>query len=135
VLGIGLSWGILWLSFWGIVGLVIGVVDPDSIDPGEEWLIVAVFGPMGLFSGIVLGILLSIAERGRTLLDHSVMRVAGWGTLASAIVQSAHLGHGDRGLAANIKMALLFSAIGGIVTIVWLLTARSWWRRRRTAIG
>ena len=52
--------------------------------------------------------------------------------LGSAIVQMAYLGHGDAGLVANIKMALLFSAIGGVIAIAWLAIARAWlhWRSR-----
>jgi hypothetical protein len=41
----------------------------------------------------------------------------------------AYLGHGDQGLAANIKMALLFTACGGVVTLVWFAIARSLMRR------
>ena len=35
VLGIGVAWAALWLGFWLILLGVIGVLDPDSIDPGE----------------------------------------------------------------------------------------------------
>ncbi len=135
VVAIGLTWGILWLAFWVIVGVVIGIVVPDSIDPGEGPMIVTIFGPMGLLSGIVFGTLLSIGSRGRAVIDHSVLRNAGWGMLGSAIVQSAYLGHGDQGLAANIRMALLFSVIGGLITVVWVLMARRWWHRRRVSTG
>lgn len=131
VSGIGLAWAILWLAFWAIVGVIIGIVDPDSIDPGEGPMVVAaILGPMGLFSGVAFGILLSIGGRGRTAIDLSLIRVAGWGILGSAIVQLAYLDHGDLDLAANIKMALLFCAFGGVVTMVWLVMARRWshWR-------
>ena len=48
--------------------------------------------------------------------------------IGSAIVQLAYLNHGDVGLAANIRMALLFCAFGGVVTMVWVVMARRWSR-------
>ena len=85
---------------------------------------------MGLLSGVAFGVLLFIDSRSRPSVDLSPGRVAGWGILASFIVQLAYLGHGDLGLAANLKTALLFSASGGLVTLVWLVMARSWLHRR-----
>lgn len=133
VFGIGVTWAIVWLSFWTIVGGSIAVVDPDSIDPGEGSMFIVIFGSMGFFSGIAFGILLSIAGRGRTITDLSLARVAAWGMLGCAIVQVGYLGHGDQGLAANIQMALLFSAFGGLVTTVWILMARKWSHRRNAS--
>jgi hypothetical protein len=131
VLGIGLAWAILWTTLWAIVVVIIGIVDPDSIDPGEGPMVaVAILGPMGLLSGVAFGALSSIVAHGRTSADLSLMRAAALGILGSAIVQLAYLGHGDQGLAANIKMALLFSVIGGGITVVWLVISRSWSRRR-----
>lgn len=130
VLGIGLAWAILWLAAWAIVVVVIRIVDPDSIDAGEGPMVMAtILGPMGLFSGIAFGLLLSIWGRGRNAIDHSLIHVAGLGILGSAIVQLAYLDHGDLGLAANIKMALLFCVLGGVVTTVWLVMARRWNRQ------
>ena len=54
------------------------------------------------------------------------IHVAAWGMLGCAIVQLGYLGHGDQGLAANIMMALLFSAVGGVVTLMWLVMAGPW---------
>ena len=129
VVGIGAGWAIVWLLFWTVVGLTIAAVDPDSIDPGEPVMMVVILGPMGLLSGIVFAVLLSIRDRGRTEAGFSVMRSVGSGILGCAIVQVAYLGHGDQGLAANIQVALLFSGFGGLVTMVWLVMARGWSRR------
>ncbi len=61
VLGIGLTWGELWAAIGLAVALVVGVVDPDSIDPGEEPIIVAGFvGVVGFISGVAFGTILSI---------------------------------------------------------------------------
>jgi hypothetical protein len=53
-----------------------------------------------------------------------VTRAARWGFLGTAIAQLVYLNHGDLGLVSNIKMALMFSAFGGAVAMVWLVTAR-----------
>jgi len=128
VAGIGVAWATLWLAFWASVLGMIAIVDPDSIDPGEPLMFAFVFGPMGLLTGVAFGMLLTIRERGRTVFDVPMARVAGWGILSTAVVQLAYLGHGDAGLAANIRMALLFAAFGGVVTTAWLVLARRWSR-------
>ena len=128
VFGIGVAWAVLWLAFWGIVAGVIAVLDPDSIDPGEPLMLVAIFGPMGLLTGIAFAILLTLRANGRKVIDLPLIHVACWGILSTAVVQLAYLGHGDAGLAANIQMALLFAAFGGVVTAVWLVMARRWSR-------
>lgn len=134
ILGIALAWSTLWLAFWAILATIIAIVDPDSIDPGEGPMVMAtVLGPMGLFSGLVFGILVWIANRGRTSIDLSLIPTAGWGILGSAIVQLAYLDHGDLGLAANIKMALLFSVCGGVVAVCWFVMARAWSRWHSSA--
>ena len=120
VLSIGAVWGILWLAFWLVVGAVIGIVDPDSIDPGEPAGMLAIFAPMGFLSGIAFaGLLLAVARAGTSL-----FRAAALGTIGTALVQLAYLGHGDQGLLDNLRMALLFSVIGGLVTMAWHGTTR-----------
>jgi hypothetical protein len=85
LVGIGLAWGTLWAAVTAVIGIVIGVFDPDSIDPGESPLIAgAIVGFQGFVAGVGFGILLSLAETRRTILDLSLIRVAVWGTLASA---------------------------------------------------
>ncbi|RPJ58729.1 MAG: hypothetical protein EHM23_16610 [Acidobacteria bacterium] len=125
-MGIAFSWSILWLAFWVAVGTIIAILDPDSIDPGEGPMFIVIFGPMGFFSGVAFGFIASIGGHGSCITGRSMIRVAGCGILGSAIVQLAYLGHGDLGLASNLKMALLFAVVGGAVTVVWLLIARHW---------
>jgi len=80
VLGIGLAWTVLWLAFWAMVASIIGIADPDSIDPGEGPLtMLAVFGPMGLATGILFGVFLSLRGRGTNAAELALPRVAGWG--------------------------------------------------------
>jgi len=83
VMGIGLAWGILWAAISAAVGLVIGVTDPDSIDPGDAGIPLAM-GIVGLVSGVCFGILLSFAESRKKILDLSLTRAALWGILGSA---------------------------------------------------
>ena len=127
VLGVGLAWATLWLGFWLILLGIIAVLDPDSIDPGEGAAgMTAIFGPMGLLTGVVFGVLLRMRNGDRSIADVPGVSVVGWGSFATASVQVLYLGHGDAGLAANAMMALLFTAFGGVVTVAWLATARAW---------
>jgi hypothetical protein len=127
VAGIGLVWAILWVAAVSLIGVIIAIVDPDSIDPGEGPMITAaIFGPMGFFSGVAFALLTSIGRHRAPDRGLSPARAAGWGMLGSAIVQVAYLGHGDLGLVANIKMALVLCVLGGIVAMVWLAVARRW---------
>ena len=134
VLVIGLSWALVWAVFWTIASTAIAMLDPDSIDPGEPVMMVAILGSMGVFSGIAFSLLLVFWGRG-TPTELSVGRVAVRGLLSSAIVQVGYLNHGDLGLMANIKEALLLAALGGVVTMVWLAVARAWlrWRSSKRA--
>lgn len=85
LLGLGLTWGILWAILTAAIGVVIWVVDPDSIDSGEGPLIAsAIVGWQGFVAGVGFGILLSFAETRKAILDLSLIRAAIWGLLASA---------------------------------------------------
>jgi hypothetical protein len=125
-LGIGLAFGCLWLASGLLLGSVIGIVDPHSIDPGDLKGLVLIFGSMGLLSGVLFAVLTALAERGTPPAGLSLGRTAVWGVLATAIVQVLYLGHGDAGLAANIQMALVLSAFGGVMAGTWLLITRRW---------
>ena len=84
-LGLGLMWSVAWLAIFALLGVIIGVADPDSIDPGEEPRRVAWIGAVfGFISGTAFGALLSIAEGRRMLRGLSVWRAALWGALGTA---------------------------------------------------
>ncbi|MBS1787918.1 MAG: hypothetical protein JST85_09365 [Acidobacteria bacterium] len=86
VVGISLIWGILWAVIFGVLATIIGIVDPDSIDPGEEPAIIGLMGGVfGLVSGVVFGALLAVAENGREFRNFSLLRAALWGMLSSAV--------------------------------------------------
>lgn len=119
------TWGAMWLLLWVIVLGTIAWFDPDSVDEGDDiGMFVLIFGPMGLFTGLVFAFLLVKFSRAPR---PSLMHAAGLGVLATALVQILYLGHGDMGLIANLRLALVFSAVGGVVTIVLWPVARRWW--------
>jgi len=90
LLGIGLIWGILWAALAIIVGTILGVIDPHDIDPGEEPIVLApMIGLVGFICGVVFGALASTAERGETIVDLPLIRVAMWGVLVSAALPLA----------------------------------------------
>jgi hypothetical protein len=85
LLGIGLAWGIMWAAVTAVIVIIIGVIDPDSVDPGEGPLFAgAIVGFQGFLAGLGFGILLSLAETRKTILELSLIRVAIWGMLAAA---------------------------------------------------
>ena len=124
VAGIALSWGLLWFAAWLVVCGTIGVVDPDSLDPGDWEGLLSVMTPMGLFIGLVFALLVSRAARGASAATLPSVQLVGWGMLATAIVQVFYLGHGDAGLLSNLAQAAMFSVGGGLVTLVWCWFAR-----------
>jgi hypothetical protein len=119
-LGVGVVWGVLWLSFWAAAGLAVAIVDPASMDPGDPQGMLAIFGPMGLLSGLAFASLLQAWAPA----DPSLLRVTGLGVLGTGLVQLAYLGHGDQGLTANLLMASAIALVGGLVTMGWYATTR-----------
>ena len=85
VMGIALTWGILWAAIGYAVARGMSIINPNSIDPGESPVLLgALVGFVGLISGVGFGTLLSFAERRKTLLELSLSRCALWGILGSA---------------------------------------------------
>jgi len=86
VMGIGLSWSVMWGLVFAILGLIGGIIRPQDIDPGEGPVVIIGTGLLvGFVSGVVFGIILSFAENRKTLLDLALIRVAIWGMLAAAV--------------------------------------------------
>ena len=84
-LGVSATWGAVWAAIFAALTVVVGVLDPDSIDPGETTLRIAAIGAVyGAVSGGAFSGLLSLTERGRTLRDLSLGRAAVLGAVASA---------------------------------------------------
>ena len=84
-LGVGVTWGVLWALIAFVIGLLIGVFDPDSIDAGESPLMMAaIVGTVGFVCGLIFSAILALAENRKTLRDLSPWRAAIWGMLGSA---------------------------------------------------
>jgi hypothetical protein len=87
VLGIGLTWGGTWAVIFAVTAAIIGIVDPDSIDPGEGALNVMRIGAIfGFISGTGFGLLLALGERHKKILQLSMGRAALWGALSATLV-------------------------------------------------
>jgi hypothetical protein len=84
-LGISVTWGAAWAVIFAGVALIIGLVDPDSIDPGEGPVRTAAIGALfGFVSGAVFSVLLALAESRKAIRDLSLARAALWGMLGTA---------------------------------------------------
>lgn len=64
IIRIGLSWLLVCASFWVSFGLAIAWLDPDSMDPGDAAGMVMILGSMGILTGIVFGMLMSVKAPG-----------------------------------------------------------------------
>jgi hypothetical protein len=85
MLGTGITWGVGWAIVMFILGTIVGMVDPDSIDPGEEpWRIAGVVGMVGFLSGVAFAGLFSWIENRKSLRNLSVLRAAMWGAMGGA---------------------------------------------------
>jgi hypothetical protein len=86
VLGIGVTWAVAWGAIFAGLTLLIGLFDPDSIDPGEGPFAVARIGAIfGFVSGVCFGLVLSLTEGRKTIRNLSLRRVALWGMLGTAV--------------------------------------------------
>ena len=74
-----------WAIIMFIIGSIISVVDPDSIDVGEEpWRISLLVSTVGFISGSIFALIFASAERRKSIRDLSVLRSAFWGALGGA---------------------------------------------------
>lgn len=98
--GIGLIWGVLWPLLAIILGTIIEVITgkPGSTNPEDapDFFFMLMIGLVGFICGVVFGGLLLIAERGKTILDFSLIHAAIWGILvgvAFPIVMGKDIGN------------------------------------------
>lgn len=119
LLAVGLIWGILWAALAMIVGTIIGFIDPDQIDPGEEPLVLApMIGLVGFICGVAFGALLSIAERRKPFLDPPLIRGTMWGILVAAALPLV--------AGKDIGNMLVTVPVGAVSALVSLAIARKW---------
>lgn len=87
MLGMGITWAVGWSILMFIIGTFISVVDPDSIDPGEEpWRMALIIATVGFISGSFFSLIFASAERRKRIRDLSVLRTSIWGALGGAVL-------------------------------------------------
>jgi hypothetical protein len=124
VVGMGLTWAVAWSALFFTLGVVIGIFDPDSIDPGEEPILIARIGALiGFVAGAGFGLLISLAEARKKLVHLSLMRAGLWGAIASSALPLL--------TAANDNMIILMAPIGAILGVTSVGVARRAEARRR----
>ena len=116
-LGIGVTWGVLCATIGLVLGLVVGVVSPDQIDPGEgPGKVAAVLGLVGFLSGLGFAGLFFVAERRRTIHELSLGRVALWGLLGAAAIPLL--------TGADPSVGLITGPMGALFATTSVVTAR-----------
>lgn len=84
-LGLAVVWGVSGAAILAGVAAIIGVFDPNSIDPGESLpRFAAIGGAIGAASGLGFSALLAWAERRKALRNLSLGRVALLGAIGAA---------------------------------------------------
>lgn len=110
MLGMGITWSVGWAMVMFIIGTIIGVVDPDSIDPGEEpWRMAGMIAFVGFLSGTAFAAIFASAERRRKIRELSVLRSAFWGALGGAVLPLL-TSMNDSVLANTMPLGALFAA-------------------------
>ena len=106
--------GLLWAVPWAVVAVLIGmVVDPDgSMD--EMWPLIGAYP--GFLGGVVFSIVLSIAERRRSLSELSVRRFGAWGAAAGLVIGVLPFLLGTP--SADIDVARLATVVIGSFTLM-----------------
>jgi hypothetical protein len=84
-LGISVTWAVAWAAILTGMFAIVGLLFPDSADPGESPLRAAWIGAVfGAVSGAAFAVLLSLVDGRRTIRDLSIIRAALWGGLGTA---------------------------------------------------
>lgn len=128
VIGIGAIWSAAWSLLFAVLAVATGIVDPDSIDPGEGPVRISGFGLiLGFASGVGFGIALALAENRRSIRDLSLGRVALWGIAGSAALPLL--------TTMNKSFLLIGCPIGAMCALVSVAIARRLESERASAHG
>jgi hypothetical protein len=110
MIGIGLTWAILWAAF---IAVVVAIArDRSDVGPFRA---AAIFGMVGLVSGFGFALLLSVAERGKAAAGVSLFRAAAWGVLGAALFPL---------LTGREDQAIFTCTLGAILAIALVASAR-----------
>jgi len=114
--GFGLAWAIVWAPVAVLVGTTI--VDPDnSMD--ELWVAVGVYP--GFLCGVILFVLVGMAEGHRRFEELPLSRVATWGAVAGLLVGVLPFALGDSNTA--VAAWLLGVVVVGSITLLSVVSA------------
>jgi hypothetical protein len=117
MLGLGTTWAVVWGVIFGTLGIVIGILDPASIDPGEDPLRIAGYGAaFGFISGVAFGGILALGEHRKSIQSLSTGRAALWGALGTSLFPLL--------TQVDNSMALLFGPIGAALGAAMVAIAR-----------
>jgi hypothetical protein len=110
MLGMGITWAVGWTIVMFMIGTIIGIVDPDSIDPGEEpWRMAGIIALAGFLSGAAFAAIFASAEHRRRIRELSVLRSACWGALGGAALPLL-TSMNDSVLSTTTPLGALFAA-------------------------
>ena len=122
-LALGATWVCLWAAFGAARAIVVGIVDPPSIDPGEGPIDVArILGIAGGACGFTCGLLLAIAEPNRPLATVPLLRAGLWGAIAGTALplltpwNDAVVANTAPLSALSAVACAVFARVGGVTT-------------------
>lgn len=123
--------GLFWMCLWGAIGallsIVIGVIDPPSIDEGEGPIDMArLIGGAGGVAGLLFG-LLSAIRRSDEFSNVPILRAVLLGVLAGVIL--------PLGTPLNDPLVFNTAPLGALAALLSVLLARSLRPRGRGAPG
>ena len=117
LLGFGTFSGAAWACIGVVLGTIVLLVDPASVDAGEGPLWIAYyFGRAGFVAGLGAGILLALTEHKRSLASLRTLRVAFWGAVGGFALPWLAV--------APLPMLPLFVVLGAGTSTVALFLAR-----------
>lgn len=85
-IGLSLTWGVGWSAVAAVLLAIIGLIDPGSIDPGDVTGMLQVFFALGVISGAVFSMALSLLEHRKSIAELSTGHMAAWGAIGAALL-------------------------------------------------
>lgn len=122
VVRIAAFWMLGWALFGALLSLVVGYVDPPSIDVGEGPIDIArILGVVGGACGLAFGTLVATMERGKALSEVNLVRALAWSGIAGLTMPLA-IGENPQVLTNTIP----FAAISATLSLAVARGIRRW---------
>jgi len=113
---LAVGWMIGWAAFGAMLALVVGRLDPETIDPGEGPAVFArTLGGVGALCGFLFGLLLTVMERRRPLHEVSLLRAQIWGFVAGVSVPLLSSGIEDSVIPNTALLGILSGLVSAVV--------------------